>query len=32
MTLPDTADNTFQGLSSTIGFSFTATQRTATSK
>lgn len=32
MTLPDTADNTFQGLSSVVGFDFTATQRTATSK
>jgi hypothetical protein len=32
MTLPATADNTFQGLSDTIGFSFTGTQRTATNK
>jgi spore coat-associated protein N len=32
MTLPASADNTFQGLSDTIGFSFTGTQRTATSK
>lgn len=27
LTLPTTADDTFQGLSSTIGFSFTGTQR-----
>ncbi|WP_426763915.1 TasA family protein [Pseudarthrobacter sp. 1G09] len=32
VTLPASADNTFQGLSSTVGFSFTGTQRTATSK
>ena len=32
VTLPDTADNTFQGLSSVVGFDFTATQRTATNK
>ncbi|SDT52506.1 Camelysin metallo-endopeptidase [Pseudarthrobacter equi] len=32
VTLPSSADNTFQGLSSTVGFSFTGTQRTATSK
>ncbi len=32
VTLPASADNTFQGLSDTIGFSFTGTQRTATSK
>ncbi|MFF2347001.1 TasA family protein [Pseudarthrobacter sp. NPDC058119] len=30
--LPATADNTFQGLTSTVGFTFTATQRTAVSK
>ncbi|WP_432244982.1 TasA family protein [Arthrobacter sp. G.S.26] len=30
--LPAAADNTFQGLSDTIGFSFTGTQRTATNK
>lgn len=30
--LPASADNTFQGLTSTIGFTFTATQRTAVSK
>ncbi|WP_423181266.1 TasA family protein [Arthrobacter sp. NyZ413] len=30
MTLPATADNTFQILSSTVGFTFTGTQRTAT--
>jgi predicted ribosomally synthesized peptide with SipW-like signal peptide len=29
---PSTAPNTFQGLSSTIGFDFTATQRTGTTK
>ncbi len=32
MTLPGTADNTFQGKNSTIGFSFTGTQRAATNK
>lgn len=32
VTLPTSADNSFQGLSSTVGFSFTGTQRTATSK
>ncbi|MFK4299659.1 spore coat-associated protein N [Arthrobacter sp. GAS37] len=32
LTLPSTADNTFQGLSSTVAFNFTGTQRTATSK
>ncbi|ACL40885.1 conserved hypothetical protein [Pseudarthrobacter chlorophenolicus A6] len=32
VTLPAAADNSFQGLSSTVGFSFTGTQRTATSK
>ncbi|WP_423181530.1 TasA family protein [Arthrobacter sp. NyZ413] len=32
MTLPTTADNTFQGLSSTVGFTFTGTQRTATNQ
>jgi spore coat-associated protein N len=32
VTLPAAADNTFQGLSDTIGFTFTGTQRTATSK
>jgi spore coat-associated protein N len=31
-TLPSTADNTFENLSSTITYSFTATQRTATDK
>lgn len=31
LTLPSTAGNTFQGLSSTIAFDFTATQRTAAS-
>lgn len=31
-TLPDTAPNELQGLTSTIGFDFTATQRTATTK
>jgi hypothetical protein len=30
--LPTTADNTFQGLTSTIGFTFDATQRTGTVK
>lgn len=30
--LPDTANNDFQTLSSTVGFDFTGTQRTATSK
>ena len=29
LTLPEAADNTFQGLSNTIGFTFDATQRTA---
>lgn len=32
LTLPDTADNTLQGQSSVIGFSFTGTQRTAVAK
>jgi spore coat-associated protein N len=32
MTLPDGADNTFQNLRSTISFSFTGTQRGATSR
>ncbi|WP_442543660.1 TasA family protein [Arthrobacter sp. KN11-1C] len=32
LTLPAAADNTFQGLSSTVNFNFTGTQRTATSK
>ena len=32
MTLPNAADNTFQGLNSTISFSFTGTQRGATSR
>ncbi|MBT8162093.1 MULTISPECIES: TasA family protein [Arthrobacter] len=32
LTLPATADNTFQGLNSTIAFNFTGTQRTATNK
>ncbi len=32
VTLPDTADNTFQGLNSVVGFDFTGTQRTATAK
>jgi hypothetical protein len=32
VTLPAAADNTFQGLSSTVNFSFTGTQRTATNK
>jgi spore coat-associated protein N len=31
-TLPATADNGFQKLTSTVGFTFTATQRTATTK
>jgi spore coat-associated protein N len=31
-TLPASAGNTFQGLNSVVGFTFTATQRTATSK
>ena len=31
-TLPATADNTFQGLSSTVDFAFTGTQRTETVK
>lgn len=30
--LPASADNNFQGLASTVGFTFTATQRTAVSK
>jgi spore coat-associated protein N len=30
MTLPSTADNTFQGLASTVNFTFTGTQRAAT--
>lgn len=32
LTLPSTAGNTFQGLSSTIAYAFTGTQRTATNK
>lgn len=32
VTLPSTADNTFQGLSSTIDYTFSATQRAATNK
>lgn len=32
LALPTTADNTFQGLSSTVQFSFTATQRTGTNR
>ena len=32
MTLPNAADNTFQGQSSAISFSFTGTQRGATSR
>lgn len=32
LTLPTNADNTFQGLNDTIGFTFTGTQRTATNK
>ncbi len=32
MTLPTSADNTFQGKSSTLNFAFDATQRTATAK
>lgn len=32
LTLPSAAGNTFQGLTSTIGFSFDATQRTATNR
>lgn len=32
LTLPSTAGNTFQGLASTVGFTFTGTQRNATSK
>jgi spore coat-associated protein N len=32
MTLPDTADNSFQALASTISFSFTGTQRGATAR
>lgn len=32
MTFPTTADDTFQGLSSTVNFSFTATQRTGSNK
>ncbi|SCZ64645.1 hypothetical protein SAMN02799638_03911, partial [Arthrobacter sp. UNCCL28] len=31
-TLPATADNTFQGATSTLAFSFTGTQRTETTK
>ncbi|MGV0109206.1 TasA family protein [Arthrobacter sp. CP30] len=31
-TLPTAADNTFQGLTSTVNFAFTATQRAATSR
>ena len=32
LTLPASADNAFQGLSSTIGFVFTGTQRAAASR
>lgn len=32
LTLPSTAGNTFQGLSSTVSYALTATQRTATNK
>jgi hypothetical protein len=32
LALPQTADDTFEGLSSTVGFVFTGTQRAATSK
>ncbi|WP_415857039.1 TasA family protein [Sinomonas sp. G460-2] len=32
LTLPTTADNTFQGISSTVSFSFTGTQRSGTSQ
>ncbi|WP_284764446.1 TasA family protein [Arthrobacter sp. efr-133-R2A-63] len=32
LTLPSTADNTFQNLSSTVAFNFTGTQRTGTNK
>lgn len=32
LSLPSSADNTFQGLSSTINYTFTATQRAATNK
>jgi hypothetical protein len=32
LTLPATADNTFQGLSASIQYTFTGTQRTATNK
>jgi spore coat-associated protein N len=32
VTLPATADTTFQGLNSVVGFTFTGTQRSATSK
>ncbi len=32
LSLPTSADNSFQGLSSTIGYTFTGTQRTGTSK
>ena len=32
LTLPSAAGNTFQGLSSTVAYAFTATQRTATNK
>lgn len=31
-TLPSTADNSFQGLNSVVGFTFTGTQRTSTSQ
>jgi hypothetical protein len=32
LTLPSTTGNTFQGLSSTINYAFTGTQRTATNQ
>ncbi|WP_423182256.1 TasA family protein [Arthrobacter sp. NyZ413] len=32
LTLPTAADNTFQGLNSVVGFTFTGTQRTATNQ
>jgi hypothetical protein len=32
MTLPEAADNSFQGLNSVISYSFTGTQRGATSR
>ena len=32
LTLPTSADNTFQGKSSTINFAFTGTQRAATNQ